>query len=538
MRAGETLIPDFEEFLGLTYGQVLDKLAEEVGTKELFVFGDRRLTYGEFREKVLQIATGLRRLGLEKGDRVGVLLPNCLEYFYLQQAVLYLGGIFVPLSTRYRKFEITYMMKHAGARFLFCVDEYLGVDFVKLLEEIRHELPEMEHIVIMGSRVPEWGRPYREVEEMGGKIDVSAITKDRPEYEDIASILYTSGSTGTPKGVMSSHRSLIWNSTRVCERLRISPDDVFLMMLPCSHIFASFVLFTNAIMGRSKIVMMESFEPGEALRLQEKERVTVLYGVPTMFTMMLSHPDFDRFDLTSNRTGYMSGSSCPVDLVRAVMTRMHCNISVAYGMTEACCITITSYEDDEYVKARTAGYPIRGLELKIMDENRHEVPRGTVGEIAIRGPSLFSGYYRQPDLTRSAFDEQGFFYTGDLGYLDENGRLVVVGRKKEMIIRGGFNIYPAEVEEQIAMIDGVQLVAVVGVPDPRLGEKTVACVVPEPGKVIDPGEIKAFCKERLANYKVPDYVEIMHEFPMTTTNKIQKFRLRELMVKKYGEGLD
>ena len=526
--------PNFDEFIGLTYGRMLDKLAGESGGKEFLVFEDKRLTYGQFRDKVLKTASALKKLGLKKGDRVGLLLPNSLEFFITQQAVLYLGGIYISLSTRYRNFELTYMMKHASARFMCCVDQYLGADFMQILEEIRPELPDLEHVVVLGDKAPSWAKSYRDIVAAETEVDPDWLNEDPPEEEDIASILYTSGSTGTPKGVASSHRALIWDSTRVDERLRIGPEDVFLMMLPCSHIFASLVLFSNAFMGRSKIIIMETFEPLEALKLQEAEGVSVLYGVPTMFTMMLNHPDFEKFDLSKNRTGYMSGASCPVELVRTVMDKMHCNISAAFGMTEGCCITITRYEDDALIKATTAGYPIRGLDLRIVDEDRNPVPDGQVGEIAIRGKNLFSGYYKQPELTKASFSKEGFFHTGDLGRLDEEGRLVVAGRKKEMIIRGGFNIYPAEVEEQIALIKGVQYAAVVGVPDERLGEKICACVVPHPNAEIDPDGLRAHCKKMLANYKVPDFVEVLEDFPMTTTNKIQKFKIKKMILEKYS----
>ena len=529
-------VPNFDHLAGLTYGLMLDKLAHESGDKEALVFEDQRLTYGRFREEVLKTAAALKKAGLKKGDRVGVMFPNCLEFFFVQQAVLYLGGIFISLSTRYRAYEITYMLKHSGARFLFSVDKYLETDFISLLEEVRPDLPELERVFVLGRRVPGWAAAYDDLVRGEAEIDEAWLKEDPPQPEDIASILYTSGSTGTPKGVASSHRALMWDSARVCERLKIGPDDVFLMMLPCSHIFASFVLFTNALMGRSKIVIMESFEPGRALHLQEAERVSVLYGVPTMFTMMLGHPEFDRFDLRANRTGYMSGASCPVELVQAVMDKMHCNISAAFGMTEGCCVTITRYEDDARIKATTAGHPLRGLELKIVDENRNPLKEGEVGEIAFRGRNLFSGYFKQPDLTEAAFDDQGFFYTGDLGRLDEMGRLVVAGRKKEMVIRGGFNIYPAEVEEQIVLLEEVQYVAVVGVPDPKLGERLCACILPAPGARVDPEAVRAYCRARLANYKVPDFIEVLEEFPMTTTNKIQKFKIKEMMVKKYRGG--
>jgi acyl-CoA synthetase (AMP-forming)/AMP-acid ligase II len=527
---------NYDEFFGMTFGQMLDYLSEEIPEKEAIVFKDQRITYAEFRDNTRRMAMALKRIGVQKGDRVGVLFQNCTEFFYVKQAILYIGGIFISLSTRYRKFEITYMMKHAGAKFMFCVDEYMGTNFVDLLEVIRPELPEMETIIIKGQEIPIWSRSYQEVFELGKEIDEKILMNDLPEANEICSILYTSGSTGTPKGVMHTHHSIMWDSTRVCERLRIGQDDVFLMMLPCSHIFASFVLYTNAVMGRSKIIIMETFDPGEALRLQEAERVSVLYGVPTMFTLMLNHPEFVRFDLTANRTGYMSGASCPVELVRSVMQKMHCNISAAYGMSEADCITITDYEDDEYIKSETAGRPIRGLNLKIVDGDRKAVDDGVVGEIAIKGENLFTGYYKQEDLTRSSFDSDGFFYTGDLGKLDQNGRLIVVGRKKEMIIRGGFNVYPAEVEENIAMVEDVQHVAVVGVPDNKLGEKICACIVPIPGHSLHTENIIQFCKENLANFKVPDFVEIMEFFPMTTTEKVQKFKIKDLMREKYGDA--
>lgn len=531
-------IPDYEEFIGMTYGKMLDKLAEEIPNKEFLVFKDQRITYAQFHTNVLKMAMALKRLGLHKGDRVGVLFPSCLEFFYVQQAILYLGGVFISLSTRYRRFEITYMMKHAGARFLFCVDEYMGTNFIDILEEIRPELLEMETIIIRGHSVPNWARSYDEVFDLGQKIDAAELFSELPVAKDIASIFYTSGSTGMPKGVPQPHLSLIWASTRVCEGLQIGPDDVFLMMLPSSFIFASFVLFTNAVMGRSKIVMMENFEPGEALRLQEAERVSVLYGVPTMFTVMLNHPDFQKYDLSSNRTGYMSGAYCPPELVQAVIKKMHCNISAIYGMTESCgAITMPKYEDDDYIKSTTLGQPIKGLDLKIVNNDGDRVEIGEIGEVAIRGESLFSSYYKNPELAKESFDSEGFFLTGDLGRLDENGRLVLVGRKKEMIIRGGFNVYPTEVEEQINLIEGVQYVAVVGVSEPKMGERICACIVPVPGYQLSSEKIISFCKKNLATYKIPDSVDIMDSLPMTTTGKIQKYEIKKLMAEKYGMGL-
>lgn len=528
--------PDYREFSDLTYGMMLDRVAGEVPDRELLVFEEQRITYSQFRSRVLQMAMALKRLGLRKGDRVGVLFPSCPEFFYVQQAILYVGGVFTPLSTRYRRFEITYMMKHAGARFMFCVDEYMGTSFVDILEEVRGELPEMETIIIRGQKIPDWARSYEAVFALGENMDEKQVRADLPSQQDIATILYTSGSTGMPKGAVATHRGHIWNSIGVCERLRVGPNDVSLMMLPCAFIFACFVQFTNAIMGRAKVVIMENFEAREALRLQEAEGNTLLYGVPTMFTLMLNHPDFERFDLSSNRAGYISGAACPVELIQEIQKDMHCSISEGYGMTENCgCISITSCDDDEYLKANTAGPHIRAVELIIVDDDGKEVPTGEVGEVAIKGETLFSGYYKQPELTKACFTSNGFFRTGDLAMLDENGLVVVAGRKKEMLIRGGFNVFPAEVEEHIAKVEGVQHVAVVGVPDQKLGEKICACIVSKPGYQVNGDEIVKFCKKDLANYKVPDLVEIMESFPTTTTEKIQKFKIKDMMVEKYGK---
>jgi len=524
----------YTEFLGKTFGQMMDLLADRIPEKEAIVFKELRITYSQLRDNIRTMAMALKKIGIRKGDRVGVLFQNCPEFFYVQQAVLYIGGVFIPLSTRYRKFEVTYMMKHAGAKFLFCVDETQETNFIDLIEEVRPELPDMETIIIKGQNIPVWAKSYEDVFKLGTEIDENLFKKDPPVENEVCMILYTSGSTGLPKGVMHTHRSIIWDSTRVCERLRINEEDVFIMMLPCSHIFASFVLFTNAMMGHSKIVMMENFDAGEALRLQEKERVSVLYGVPAMFIFMLNHPDFEKYDLTSNRTGYMSGASCSVELIQSVMNKMHCKISAAYGMSEACCNTITEYEDDPVIKSKTAGRPISGLELKIVDNDRKPVAVGVTGEIAIKGENLFAGYYKQEELTKSCFDSDSFFYTGDLGKLDENGRLIMVGRKKEMIVRGGFNVYPAEVEEIIGMIGDVHSVAVVGVPHKSLQEKICACVIPKTGRQLKPEAIVQFCKKNLADFKIPDFIEIMESFPMTTTEKVQKFKIADLMGEKYG----
>ncbi len=534
MKSNHRVVPDYDEFLTLTYPQMLDRVVREVPEKEFLIFKGQRITYQEFYQKVLQMAKALKRMGIKKGDRIAALFPNCPEFFVLQQAVLYIGAIYVLLSTRYKEFELRYMLQHSGARCLFTIDEYMGVNFPDIIRRIRGDLADLEHVVVSGIKIPQDCHSYEEILGSGAGENDAMLRKDAPASEDIASLLYTSGSTGTPKGVMMSHRALIFNATRVNERLRIGPDDVLLMIVPCSHTLCAFMEFVHGLMARARIVIVESFQPQEALELWETEKVTVVYGVPTMFHLMLHHPNFEKFDLSSSRAGYMGGAFCPKELVLSVASRMHLNISCTYGMSENGCCSISDFDEDGEVKSETVGPPIRGCEIKITDPDRKEVPTGVVGEIAVRGPNLFSGYYQQPKITEESFDSAGFFYTGDLGKYLENGHLVIAGRKKELIVRGGFNVYPAEVEEQIRMMDAVENVAVMGIPDPVMGEKIVACIICFPDRKAEPQEVVAFCKKRLANYKVPNEVVIMKEFPTTSIGKTQKFKLQEMMTEQFA----
>ncbi len=523
---------DFSEFEGLTFGRILDRVAAEVPDKEMIVFKDRTVTYGEFYQKVRQLAVGLRRLGIKKGDRIAALFPNSPEFFVVQQAAVYIGAVFVPLSTRYREYELNYMLQHSEARCLFTIGEYLKTRFVDILDKIRPDLPALEFCFMAGDSVPSWARPYDDAVALGEPFDAAVLREGLPEYEDVASILYTSGSTGLPKGVVMTHRAFVFGATRVASKLRMTPNDVSLMVMPCSHTVCSYIQFPNAVMSRCKIVMMETFDAGEALTMYDKQRVSLIYGVPTMFIMMLQHPTFAQHDFTSSRAGYAGGAIIAEDLMVKVREKMNCKIVSVYGMSENGACTMNDVEDDESLKVGTVGVALPGIDVIVTDNEHRKLPPGEIGEVAIRGPNLFEGYYKQPDLTKAAFDSDRFFYSGDLGKYLENGCLTIVGRKKEMIIRGGFNIYPAELEEQIRLIDGVQDVAVLGLPDEIMGEKIIACVIPVPGSSLNAKAVIDFCKSRLANYKVPNVVEIMKEFPSTPAGKVQKFKLAEMMKAK------
>jgi fatty-acyl-CoA synthase len=525
IRGKEWVVPDYNIFDGLNFRQILEKTAREYPGKEALVYRDKRVTYREFNEKVDQLAVELQRIGIKKGDCCAILLPNSIEAVYVQYAILKLGAVFIGLSTRYRKFELTYMLKHSEAKALVLVDEFMGTNFLDLLEEIKDELPHLNILIVQGKNIPPNASSLEGL--LAKHTKPVTLKADQVDENAIASILYTSGSTGRPKGITSTHRAIIWNAIRVCERLLIAEPDSFLLMLPLSHVFASLVSLTHAFMLGCKTVIMDVFEPEEALRLIEKEKISILYGVPTMFVMMLNHPDFKIYDLSTLRTGYLSGATCPPELVKAIINDMGCSISQAYGMAETCCMCVSEYGDDMNVKAETCGRPLRDVDVRIVDEEGKECPAGKVGEFVVKGDSVTKGYYKSPELNKEAFDQEGWFHSGDLGLKDENGQYRFVGRKKEMITRGGFHLFPVEIEEVICKFPSVQFAAVIGLPNDVMGEISCACIMPKLGQKVDVEALTIYLKANLARNKLPDRIEVFSEMPMTTTNKILKYQLVE-----------
>ncbi len=351
--------------------------------------------------------------------------------------------------------------------------------------------------------------------------------------EENVFILYTSGTTGNPKGAMLSHHNMAENAKQVTEVLHASEKDVFLLAVPFFHCFGCVMGILGAITWGAAIVPMPVFKPKEALELVEKERISILYGVPTMFVLELEEvrkgkEDGSRYDVASLRTGIMAGAPCPVEILRGTMEDLRCNVAIAYGLTEASpVITMTQFDDSVERRVETVGRALPGIEVKIADDAHRPLPRGEMGELACRGYNVMLGYYNMPDKTDEVIDSDGWLYSGDLATMDEAGYVKIVGRKKDMLITGGFNVYPAEIEEYLFTHPAVQNVSVVGVPDDVMGEVAIAYVIPREGKRIDPQEIVDFCAKEIANFKVPRYVEVVNEFPMTQSGKIQKFRLRE-----------
>ena len=519
---------NYARFEGMNFPQVLDYQAREMPDKEWLISGKERYTFKHFSEMTDHLAVALKKAGLRRGESCGVLFPNSVRYLLFQFAVLKLGAVLIPLNTRYRAHELTFMLSFSDARFLFTVDAYLKADFIKTLREIRKDIPNLEKIYVDGTGVP------------NSMLDIHALYNYRATSEELlqlrndpvadtapATMLFTSGTTSQPKGVVMSHRARVWCGLRIAERMRITREDILLNPLPFCHEFGGFTIVSHAIICGCKMVIMELFNADEALKHIESEKISGIYGVPTMFSYMLNSPIYKKTDLSSLRTGYMSGATCPLELVRNVQEDMGCNISVAYGLSEAPSHTISEYEDPPEVKARTVGKPIREAGVKIVDDDRREVPFGTPGEIVLRGQNVMAEYYKRAETTQETLDREGYLYTGDLGIIDEKGYLTFVGRKTDMIVAGGFNVFPLEVEEVLYQLPFVAHAAVVGVPDPKLGEKILACIVSRPGFQPEEEGVITYCSKQLANYKVPKKVIFMESLPMTTTNKILK---RELLL--------
>ncbi len=498
-------------------------------------FAGKTITFGELLREVDQLAAGLVQLGVRPGDKVAIWMPNIPEWIVAYFAIAKIGAVVVPMNTRYRTHEVSYILNHAEAVAVFINQGFLGIDFAGILGEVRPNLPSLREVIAVGDTPPA-ARAYAEVLALGEKGSQAEAERraQSVDLRDCAFILYTSGTTGEPKGAMLSHLNMTINARQITEIMKITENDVFLLAVPFFHCFGCVMGILGAITWGAAIVPMPVFKAEEALRLVEKHRVSVLYGVPTMFILELEEArrakrEGQPYDLSSLRTGIMAGAPCPVEVMRGTMEELGCNVCICYGLTEASpVITMTRFEDPLEARVETVGRPLPGVEVKVVDEARRTLPTGETGELACRGYNVMLGYWKKPEATQETIDEEGWLYTGDLATIDEQGYVRIVGRKKDMYIVGGFNVYPAEVEEVLYQHPAVQNVAVVGVPDSVMGEVGMAFVIPRPGHNPDPQEIVNFCAERIAAFKVPRYVLMRSEFPMTASGKVQKYKLAEL----------
>lgn len=504
----------------LSVSQLLEKAAERSPTKEAIYDLARRLTYGELQKEVHQLASALVSLGIREGDRVGVSLPNWHETVELFFAIAKVGAILVPFNPKYRAHEVQYILANSGAKVVFVSEEFEKAGFegatslVETVVTVRYEK-----------------QGYPSFSELMAKEYRTAFPSVIPDpAHDIFCILYTSGTTGSPKGVMITHRSVVQSGMAIGESLKCHEDDVFIIVSPLFHVFGMSCNLMSAVYYQSKMVLLDKYHPEKALQLIEQEKATVHHAVPTMLTMELQHPDFAAYDLSSLRTGITGASLCPPETIKAVRERMGMNLCVSFGTTETGSVTLTPYDAQGPHVLETVGKAIDGVEIRIVNEQREAVPSGVIGEIACRGFGLMKGYYRLPEQTVQAIDKDGWYYTGDLGTMDEEGYIRFAGRKKEMIIRGGFNIYPQEIEDVLRGHPKVREAAILGLPDPVMGEIVCAAVQLKAEAVSTLEEIIEFLRPQFASYKLPSKVVFVDEIPTTASGKIQKTKLKDVLM--------
>jgi len=507
-----------------------------------------RWTYAELKARVDALAAGFLALGLEPGDRVGVWAPNCAEWTLTQFATAKAGLILVTVNPAYRTTEAEYALNKVGCTALVTAVRHKTSDYLGMLRELAPELaaakpgalasvrlPGLRLVVTLGDESHAGCLPFDAVVSAGAPTDRDRLGEigKTLQVDDPINIQFTSGTTGFPKGATLSHHNILNNGYFVGEAIGLQPGEKLCIPVPLYHCFGM-VMGNLACLTHTATMVYpaESFEPLAVLETVQDERCSALYGVPTMFIAMLNHPEFGRFDLSSLRTGIMAGSPCPIEVMRQVVDRMHMRqVTIAYGMTETSPVSFQSGIDDPLERrVSTVGRIQPHLEVKVIDPDGRVVGRGETGELCTRGYSVMLGYWDDPERTAEALDPAGWMHTGDLAVLDDEGFCNIVGRIKDMVIRGGENIYPREVEEFLYRHPAIQDVQVFGVPDDRYGEALAAWIVLRPDEALSEAAVQAFCQGQIAHYKIPRYVRFVDAFPTTVTGKVQKFAMRETMV--------
>ena len=489
-----------------------------------------RQSYRAFNDSVDLLAMGLLRLGLEAGDRVGIWSPNCAEWVWIQYATAKIGVILVNINPAYRTYELRYALAQPGCRVLVAAQAHLSSNYREMVAEVEDELPDLERVIFLGT--PEWDDLMTPAED--GLDGALAERASALHHDDAINIQYTSGTTGFPKGATLSHANILNNGFFVGEACAYTEDDRVCLPVPLYHCFGM-VLGTLACTTHGSAIVLPGpgFNPEEALTTIQQERCTSLYGVPTMFIAELAHPNLETFDLSSLRTGIMAGSPCPVEVMKQVISEMNMtDVTIAYGMTETSPVsTQTMTTDTIDRRVSTVGRVHPHVEIKIIDpESGETVERGQDGEFCTRGYSIMLGYWNDPDRTAESIDADGWMHSGDLATMDPDGYVNIVGRIKDMIIRGGENIYPREIEEYLYGHPAIEDVQVIGVPDEKYGEQVMAWVKLREGAEATAEDIRDFCRGRIANFKVPEYVKFVDGFPMTVTGKIRKVEMREVSI--------
>ncbi|GLZ86568.1 AMP-binding protein [Metapseudomonas resinovorans] len=541
-----------KDLLAMTIGAAFDATVAQFPEREALVVRHQGLRYSwkELAEAVDRHARALLALGLNSGDRLGIWAPNCAEWCITQFASAKIGAILVNINPAYRSSELEYALKQSGCRWVICADAFKTSDyhsmFLGLVPELAaaepgslncERLPELRGVVSLAANPPTAFLPWATLQQRAGEVSVEALAERQAslQFDDPINIQYTSGTTGFPKGATLSHYNILNNGYMVGESLGLTEQDRLVIPVPLYHCFGMVMGNLGCVThGSTMIYPGDAFDPLTTLRAVSEEKATALYGVPTMFIAELDHPQRGEFDLSSLRTGIMAGATCPIEVMRRVINEMHMSeVQIAYGMTETSPVSLQTGPDDELeLRVTTVGRTQPHLESKIVDAEGRIVPRGTIGELCTRGYSVMLGYWNNPQATTDSIDPGRWMHTGDLASMDENGYVCIVGRSKDMIIRGGENVYPRELEEFFFTHPAVADVQVIGIPCSKYGEEIVAWIKFHPGHTATEDELRAWAKERIAHFKVPRFFRFVDAFPMTVTGKIQKFRMREISIEE------
>jgi fatty-acyl-CoA synthase len=545
-----------EDIEGLTVGGLLDLVHERRPDDEALVYPDRglRYTYARFKEVVESCAKALLALGVRKGDHVAVWGQNVPEWVTLQFATGKVGAVLVTVNPAYKSHELKYVLDQSDAAALFLTGGVGDADFLEILQDAVPELactdggglsvedlPFLQSVVLMGAEPPadlpvlSFGGFLKNGEGVSAE-DLRA-RQDSLEAEDVINMQYTSGTTGFPKGVQLTHANIVKNAFHIGECMKLGPEDRVCIPVPFFHCFGCVLGTLNTVTHEGTMVPVESFDAGAVLEAVDQEGCTALLGVPTMFIAELDHPDFERYDTSSLRTGIMAGSPCPMEVMKKVVDVMGADeITIAYGQTESSpVITQTRTDDPLELRVSSVGRKLPDVEVRIVSVETDEDCRpGEQGELLTRGYHVMRGYYKMEDKTAEVIDDGGWLHTGDLAIMDENGYVRITGRAKDMIIRGGENVYPREIEEFLYTHPDISDVQVYGVPDEKYGEKVAAAVRARQDSGLTPEKVKDYCRENIARFKVPEYVDFVDEYPMTASGKIQKYKLREAAVERHN----
>ena len=529
--------------LEITIGQALDRAAEHWGDADALVSVAQGIRWS-WRELALRadaMAAGLLAMGLRSGDRIGIWSPNCAEWALTQFAAAKIGLILTTINPAYQTSELEFTLNKVGVKAVVAAERFKTSDYVSMLEAVN--VPRLEHRIKIGGASRQGWLQYDTVSDLASAADRSRVREIGAcvDHREAANIQFTSGTTGLPKGATLSHRNILNNGWLVGRAQQLGPNDRICVPVPLYHCFGMVMgNLAGVTCGATVVYPAAGFDPGATLRAVEQERCTALYGVPTMFIAELGHPEFERFDLSSLRTGVMAGSPCPIEVMRQVVERMHMSgVTIAYGMTETSPVSFQSAVDEPLERrVSTIGQVQPHLEVKVIDAEGHTTARGMPGELCTRGYSVMLGYWAEPDRTAEAIDAEGWMHTGDIGTIDGLGYGNIVGRIKDMVIRGGENIYPRELEEFLYAHPKVADVQVVGLPDPNMGEELCACIRLVANETCNEEEIRIFCQGRIAHYKIPRYIRFVDEFPLTVSGKVQKFVIRERMIKELNLAVE